>query len=62
MSVVVIIQHFALLGTTWVEVDSPVKEIETLHVAVGGNVVWVVTKDYKVNQYTPTIFVPRVML
>ncbi|XP_075994938.1 tectonin beta-propeller repeat-containing protein 1 isoform X2 [Genypterus blacodes] len=35
-------------GTTWVEVDSPVKEIETLHVAVGGSVVWVVTKDYKV--------------
>lgn len=45
--------HFPLLsGTSWVEVESPVKEVEALHVAVGVSVVWVVTKDYKVNQYS----------
>lgn len=32
----------------WVEVESPGKESEALHVAVGVGVVWVVTKDYKV--------------
>lgn len=31
------------------ELESPGKEIEALHVAVGVSVVWVVTKDYKVN-------------
>lgn len=35
-------------GTSWVEVESPSKESEALHVAVGVAVVWVVTKDYKV--------------
>lgn len=35
-------------GTSWVEVESPGKESEALHVAVGVGVVWVVTKDYKV--------------
>ena len=40
---------FCLLGTSWVEVESPGKEMEALHVAVGMSVVWVVTKDYKVN-------------
>uniref|UniRef100_A0A8C3ARJ0 Tectonin beta-propeller repeat-containing protein 1 n=1 Tax=Cyclopterus lumpus TaxID=8103 RepID=A0A8C3ARJ0_CYCLU len=35
-------------GTSWVEVESPGKEVEALHVAVGVSVVWVVTKDYKV--------------
>lgn len=35
-------------GTLWVEVESPGKESEALHVAVGVSVVWVVTKDYKV--------------
>lgn len=30
--------------------ESPGKEVEALHVAVGVSVVWVVTKDYKVNQ------------
>uniref|UniRef100_A0A667YA82 Tectonin beta-propeller repeat-containing protein 1 n=1 Tax=Myripristis murdjan TaxID=586833 RepID=A0A667YA82_9TELE len=39
-------------GTLWKEVDSPQKEVEALHVAVGVSVVWVVTKDYKVNQYS----------
>ena len=37
-------------GTSWVEVESPVKEVEALHVAVGVSVVWVVSKDFKVNQ------------
>lgn len=36
------------LGTSWVEVESPGKESEALHVSVGVSVVWVVTKDYKV--------------
>lgn len=46
-------QHFLLLsGTSWVEVESPGKEVEALHVAVGVSVVWVVTKDYKVNEYS----------
>ena len=31
------------------EVESPVKEVEALHVSVGVSVVWVVTKDYKVS-------------
>ncbi|XP_053193929.1 tectonin beta-propeller repeat-containing protein 1 isoform X1 [Scomber japonicus] len=35
-------------GTLWEEVKSPGKDVETLHVAVGVSVVWVVTKDYKV--------------
>lgn len=42
--------HVLLLsGTSWLEVESPSKEVEALHVAVGVSVVWVVTKDYKVN-------------
>lgn len=41
---------FLLPGTSWAEVESPGKEIEALHVAVGVSVVWVITKDYKVNQ------------
>lgn len=35
-------------GTSWVEVESPGKESEALHVAAGSGVVWVLTKDYKV--------------
>ncbi len=31
------------------EVESPVKEVDALHVAVGVSVVWVVTKDFKVK-------------
>lgn len=38
-----------LSGTSWVEVESPGKEMEALHVSVGVSVVWVVTKDYKVT-------------
>lgn len=34
------------------EVESPTKEMEALHVSVGVSVVWVVTKDYKVNPYS----------
>lgn len=41
---------FLLSGTLWEEVKSPGKDVETLHVAVGVSVVWVVTKDYKVSQ------------
>lgn len=33
------------------EVESPGKEIEALHVAVGVSMVWVVTKDYKVDPH-----------
>lgn len=45
------VRHFLpLIGTFWVEVESPSKEVEALHVSVGLSVVWVVTKDYKVNQ------------
>lgn len=45
------VKHFLLLlsGMSWLEVESPGKEIEALHVAVGVSVVWVVTKDYKVG-------------
>jgi hypothetical protein len=32
-----------------VEVETPGKEVEALHVAVGVSVVWVVTKDFKVH-------------
>lgn len=32
------------------EVESPSKEVEALHVSVGVSVVWVVSKDYKVSQ------------
>ena len=39
-----------LSGTSWMEVSSPVKEVEALHVSVGVSVVWVVTKDFKVSQ------------
>ncbi|XP_056153261.1 tectonin beta-propeller repeat-containing protein 1 [Lampris incognitus] len=35
-------------GTSWVVVDSPSPDIGVIHVAVGVNVVWAVTKDNKV--------------
>ncbi|XP_017339163.1 tectonin beta-propeller repeat-containing protein 1 [Ictalurus punctatus] len=35
-------------GTTWVVVESPSPEVGAIHVAVGVNVVWAVTKDHKV--------------
>ena len=37
------------------EVESPVKEVEALHVSVGVSVVWVVTKDYKVSLSTSNV-------
>lgn len=39
----------SLSGTSWAEVESPGKEVEAVHVAVGVSVAWVVTKDYKVT-------------
>lgn len=38
-----------LPGSSWAEVETPGKEVEALHVAVGVSVVWVVTKDFKVH-------------
>ncbi|KAK1793893.1 hypothetical protein P4O66_010796, partial [Electrophorus voltai] len=38
----------ALQGSAWVVVESPNPEVGTIHVAVGVNVVWAVTKDHKV--------------
>lgn len=38
-----------LQGTTWVVVESPSPEVGAIHVAVGVNVVWAVTKDHKVR-------------
>ncbi|XP_076856381.1 LOW QUALITY PROTEIN: tectonin beta-propeller repeat-containing protein 1 [Brachyhypopomus gauderio] len=35
-------------GSTWVVVESPNPEVGAIHVAVGINVVWAVTKDHKV--------------
>lgn len=35
-------------GTSWTVVDSPSPEVGAIHVAVGVNVVWAVTKDNKV--------------
>lgn len=35
-------------GSSWVVVDSPSPEVGAIHVAVGVNVVWAVTKDNKV--------------
>lgn len=37
-----------LNGTSWVTVESPSPEAGAVHVAVGVNVVWAVTKDHKV--------------
>ncbi|XP_055031440.2 tectonin beta-propeller repeat-containing protein 1 [Misgurnus anguillicaudatus] len=37
-----------LMGTSWVTVESPSPEVGAVHVAVGVNVVWAVTKDHKV--------------
>lgn len=39
-----------LQGTTWVVVESPSPEVGAIHVAVGVNVVWAVTKDHKVRK------------
>lgn len=41
---------FALQGTAWVVVESPSPEVGAIHVAVGVNVVWAVTKDHKVRK------------
>lgn len=37
-------------GTTWAVVDSPSPDVGAIHVAVGVNVVWAVTKDNKVRK------------
>ncbi|XP_051958981.1 tectonin beta-propeller repeat-containing protein 1-like [Xyrauchen texanus] len=37
-----------LKGSSWVTVESPSPGVGAVHVAVGVNVVWAVTKDYKV--------------
>ena len=50
MEVVQCVNVLVSSGTSWVEVSSPVKEVEALHVSVGVSVVWVVTKDFKVSQ------------
>lgn len=41
----------SLPGSSWVVVDSPNPEAGAIHVAVGDNVVWAVTKDNKVRLY-----------
>lgn len=47
---------FCIPGTSWTVVESPSPDVGAIHVAVGMNVVWAVTKDNKVrkpfNEYT----------
>lgn len=50
-SLMVSYPHYSLSGSSWVLVDSPNPEAGAIHVAVGDNVVWAVTKDNKVRQY-----------
>lgn len=37
-------------GASWAIVESPSSDVGATHVAVGNNVVWVVTKDNKVRK------------
>lgn len=50
--------NFCNPGTSWTVVDSPCPDVGAIHVAVGMNVVWAVTKDNKVrksfNSYSRT--------
>lgn len=50
-SLMVSYPHYSLSGSSWVLVDSPNPEAGAIHVAVGDNVVWAVTKDNKVRLY-----------
>lgn len=38
-------------GTSWMMVDSPSPDVGAIHVAVGINVVWALTKDNKVRKF-----------
>lgn len=38
-------------GTSWTVVESPSPDVGAIHVAVGMNVVWAVTKDNKVRKF-----------
>lgn len=40
-----------VVGTSWAEVESPSPEVGAIHVAVGMNVVWAVTKDNTVRNW-----------
>lgn len=42
---------FCMPGTSWAVVDSPSPDVGAIHVAVGVNVVWAVTKDNKVRNF-----------
>lgn len=42
---------FCMSGTSWVVVDSPSPDVGAIHVAVGINVVWALTKDNKVRKF-----------
>lgn len=39
-------------GTSWMTVDSPNPHVGATHVAVGSNVVWALTKDNKVRNFS----------
>lgn len=41
---------FCMSGASWAVVDSPSPDVGAIHVAVGVNVVWAVTKDNKVRK------------
>jgi len=44
-----IFNNIVIKGSSWVTVESPSPEAGAVHVAVGVNVVWAVTKDHKVS-------------
>lgn len=45
-------EHMSLMsGTSWMVVDSPCPDVGAIHIAVGINVVWALTKDNKVRQF-----------